>query len=159
MVLIWRFYGHFLPSGIIHNPAQSAAEVVDKGKAGCHGDGAQRCKAGRPDGSSRLSICPNPKHDATVCDPNLRTMNAHAACRGKEDWYRVSQSPAPPRPVGSLRWIAPLDRTVGSLRWIAPLDRSGIAPVSPASTATACGTKRDCVPRQSRHPPKYPSPV
>ena len=33
----------------------------------------------------RLSICPNPKRNATICDPKLRTMNVDAECGSKED--------------------------------------------------------------------------
>lgn len=35
----------------------------------------------------RRSICPNPKRNATICDPNLRTMNTNAECGSDEDLY------------------------------------------------------------------------
>jgi hypothetical protein len=35
--------------------------------------------------STRLSICKTPKHNATVCDPELRTMNIDAPCGSKAD--------------------------------------------------------------------------
>ena len=35
-------------------------------------------KGSRPDGSTRLSICANPKHNATICDKSLRTVNTSA---------------------------------------------------------------------------------
>jgi|EP01047_Picozoa_sp_COSAG01_P002531 hypothetical protein len=39
----------------------------------------------RPDKSRRLSICKVPKHNATICDARLRTMNIDAPCGSKED--------------------------------------------------------------------------
>ena len=47
-------------------------------------------KGGRPDGSSRLSICENPKHQPTVCDPKLRTLNVNAECGSAEDVYQFA---------------------------------------------------------------------
>ena len=39
----------------------------------------------RPDGSRRLSICRDPKRNATICDPAVRTMNVNAACGSAAD--------------------------------------------------------------------------
>jgi hypothetical protein len=39
----------------------------------------------RPDKSTRLSICKEPKRNATICDAKLRTMNVDAPCRGPTD--------------------------------------------------------------------------
>lgn len=47
-------------------------------------------KGGRPDGSSRLSICENPKHRPTVCDPKLRTLNVNAECGSADDVYQFA---------------------------------------------------------------------
>ena len=38
---------------------------------------------------SQLSICKNPKHRATICDPKLRTMNTDAPCHSDLDFYQV----------------------------------------------------------------------
>jgi len=35
----------------------------------------------------RRSICPNPKRNATICDPRLRTINTNAECGSPEDLY------------------------------------------------------------------------
>ena len=56
-------------NGILPDPKQKSA--VPKGS--------------RPDGSTRLSICANPKRNATICDKSLRTMNVDADCGSPED--------------------------------------------------------------------------
>ena len=42
-------------------------------------------KGARPDKSTRLSICANPKRNATICDPALRTINIDAPCGSPAD--------------------------------------------------------------------------
>lgn len=49
----------------------------------------------RPDGSRRLSICKTPRHNATICDPALRTLNIHAPCGSAEDFYQFAPWRAP----------------------------------------------------------------
>jgi len=38
-------------------------------------------------GLNARSICKNPKRNATICDPNHRTVNTNAECGGPEDYY------------------------------------------------------------------------
>lgn len=60
----------FTGEGIVHDPKQNLSAM-----------------AWRPDGDRRLSICKTPKHNATICDPKLRTINADAPCGSPEDVY------------------------------------------------------------------------
>ena len=45
--------------------------------------------------SSRLSICKEPKHRATICDPKLRTLNVNAECHSAEDVFQFAPWRAP----------------------------------------------------------------
>ena len=67
----------------------------------------------RPDGEERLSICKTPKHNATVCDRNLRTMNIDAPCRSAAD---VTQY-APWRYPGSAPVIDSCGTAGGVYQW------------------------------------------
>ena len=62
--------GAFSGKGIIHDPKQKWTDVVSPA---------------RPDGSTRLSICKNPKRNATICASHLRTMNVDAPCGSEAD--------------------------------------------------------------------------
>eukprot|EP01046_Picozoa_sp_COSAG06_P018663 COSAG06_NODE_1307_length_9916_cov_99.462361_3_plen_111_part_00 len=64
----------------VHN---GTGEIPSWGGEGISPDPAQKspvAKGARPDGSTRLSICKEPKRNATICDPKLRTMNIDAPC-------------------------------------------------------------------------------
>jgi len=41
------------------------------------------------------SICANPKRNATICDPKLRTVNTNAECGSEEDFYYFAPWRAP----------------------------------------------------------------
>jgi hypothetical protein len=43
------------------------------------------------------AICKNPKHNATICDPKLRTANVNAECGSNEDFYYYAPWRAPGR--------------------------------------------------------------
>ena len=45
---------------------------------------------GRPDHSTRLSICEKPLRKPTICDPALRTLNIHAPCGSPEDVFQFA---------------------------------------------------------------------
>ena len=49
----------------------------------------------RPDGSYRLSICKEPKREATICDPRYRTMNVDAPCHSDADFTQYAPWRAP----------------------------------------------------------------
>lgn len=51
----------------------------------------------RPDdkSSQRLSICKNPKQRATICAPELRTVNINAECHSDEDFFQFAPWRAP----------------------------------------------------------------
>ena len=50
-----------------------------------------------PGGTSARSICSKPKHKATICDPNLRTVNTNAECGGADDYFYYAPWRAPGR--------------------------------------------------------------
>ena len=63
-------------------------EIPAWGGEGISPDPAQKSPVSvgaRPDKSTRLSICKNPKRNATICDPKQRTMNVDAQCGGPHD--------------------------------------------------------------------------
>ena len=49
----------------------------------------------RPDGTTRLSICKEPKRKATLCDPQFRTMNIDAPCHSDSDFTQYAPWRAP----------------------------------------------------------------
>jgi len=51
----------------------------------------------RPDDpkSTRLSICKQPKRNATICAPELRTININAECHSDEDYFQFAPWRAP----------------------------------------------------------------
>jgi hypothetical protein len=69
---------HFTYNGTGPQEPWGGKGIVWDGKDQVHKDA-------RPDGSQRLSICKNPKHNATICAPGLRTMNIDAPCGSKAD--------------------------------------------------------------------------
>jgi len=75
----------------------------------------------RRDGSTRLSICPHPKHNATVCTRELRTMNVDAACGSKEDVTYF----APWRYPGAAPVINSCGTAGGVYQWQGPAPAGG----------------------------------
>lgn len=67
----------------------------------------------RPDGTNRLSICKEPKRQATLCDPKLRTMNVDAPCRSDADFTQY----APWRAPGAAPVIDPCGVAGGVFQW------------------------------------------
>ena len=51
----------------------------------------------RPDdpNSQRLSICKKPKRNATICAPELRTVNPNAPCHSETDYFQFAPWRAP----------------------------------------------------------------
>ena len=91
------------------------------GGEGIHPDPKQTHYAKRADGSTRLSICKEPKHNATICDPKLRTMNVDAPCGSKYDATFF----APWRYPGAAPVIDPCGTAGGVYDWQGPAAAGG----------------------------------
>ena len=73
-------------------------EIPAWGGEGIAPDPAQKSPVAvgaRPDKSTRLSICKNPKRNATICDPKQRTVNTGAKCGAPDDFFFHSPWRAP----------------------------------------------------------------
>lgn len=75
----------------------------------------------RADGSHRLSICENPKRNATLCKPEHRTMNVNAPCGSPADATFF----APWRYPGSAPVIDSCGVAGGTYQWQGPAAAGG----------------------------------
>jgi len=77
--------GQVIHPRFIYNGTDAAPPAW--GGRGIHPDPNQQSvvEPPRADGSRRLSICKQPKRNATICAPHLRTMNIDALCGSAED--------------------------------------------------------------------------
>ena len=56
----------------------------------CDGSSRGPIPSAGPEWRHKFNICPNNTAKATVCDPNLRTVNRDAECGADDDWYYYS---------------------------------------------------------------------